>query len=155
MCGERGRAALNNGAKMLKEIPAEILVLIPNGIENFVPSCVVCKRPVPARRATSRSKNTCSNNCNAVLQMFRRWNLFRRKCPTCYHPSTPEERQDFKAWRKERKQLRMKPGKPIGCKCRKESTFLRKGMEYTRPAVICPMHQKDNTPSLDNAPSVP
>ena len=86
--------------------------LIPEGIENFVPSCVVCRQPVPSRRATGRSKDTCSPACQKVLRKFREYNLKRTRCPACYHPSTPSERQDFIAWRKARGDRREGRGRP-------------------------------------------
>ncbi len=90
----------------------EINPLIPNGIENFVPSCIVCRNPVPLKRATGRAKDTCSPECQKVRQAYRRWVVRRTKCPNCYHPSTPEERADFLRWRKDRGMLREKGGRP-------------------------------------------
>ncbi len=90
----------------------EINPLIPNGIENFVPSCIVCRSPVPAKRATGRSKDTCSPECHKVRQAYRKWVIRKSKCPNCYHPSTPEERRDFLRWRKDRGQIREHGGRP-------------------------------------------
>lgn len=90
----------------------EINPLIPDGIENFVPSCIVCRKPVPAKRATGRSKDTCSAECHKVRQAYRKMVIRNSKCPNCYHPSTPEERRDFVRWRKDRGQIREKGGRP-------------------------------------------
>jgi len=86
--------------------------LIPNGIENFVPRCVVCTNPVPAKRATGRSKDTCGPECHKVLRAYRQHVLKSTKCPACYHPSTPAERKEFIAWRKMRGDRRQSVGRP-------------------------------------------
>jgi hypothetical protein len=86
--------------------------LIPDGIENFIPSCVVCRKPVPRKRATGRSKNTCSPECNTVLRKFRKHVVDSSYCPTCYHPSTPQERREMILWRKHRGDLREGRGRP-------------------------------------------
>ena len=86
--------------------------LIPYGIEKFVPSCVVCKQPVPKKRATGRSKDTCGPECHKVLRQYRKFVLESSHCPACYHPSTPEQRRDFIAWRKARGDRRHSVGRP-------------------------------------------
>jgi hypothetical protein len=95
------------------EVPT-VNPLIPDGIDKFVPSCVVCRNPVPAKRATGRSKDTCSPECNKVLRQYRKHVLVSTRCPACYHPSTPEERREFIQWRKwrgDRRERRGRPGK--------------------------------------------
>ena|ERR1700733_10407557 len=99
-----------------KPLAPEILTLIPNGIENFCPHCIVCTSPVPASRARGRSKDTCSPACHAVRQLYRRFVVQTSKCIACFHPATPEERADFKEWRKDRGHLRRKTGKPLKLK---------------------------------------
>ena len=99
-------------ASVKKSQSPEVLALIPDGIEKFIPRCIVCTNLVPSKRRTSRSKSTCSPACLTVLQMFRRHVLTSAKCIACYHPSTPEERIEFKAWRRARGELREKPGRP-------------------------------------------
>jgi hypothetical protein len=86
--------------------------LIPNGIENFIPRCIVCTSPVPAKRATSRSKDTCGPECHKVLRAYRKHVLKSTKCPACYHPSTPAERKEFQNWRKARGDRRHSVGRP-------------------------------------------
>jgi len=103
---------LQNVATVTTPAPLSFNPLIPEGIEKFVPSCVVCKAPVPKKRATSRSKDTCSKECQAVLRAYRKFNIESRYCPSCYHPSTPEERKEFRLWRKHRGDLRERPGRP-------------------------------------------
>jgi hypothetical protein len=106
---------------MPKILPPEVLALIPNGIENFVPRCIVCGSNVPLSRARSRSRDTCSPPCATVKQIYRRWLLQTTKCIACYHPSTPAERDDFRQWRKERRGARKK-GRPKGKKILDNST---------------------------------
>lgn len=81
-------------------------------ISQFTPRCIVCTQPVPRRRATSRSKETCSPECAGVLRAFKKFNILARRCPTCWHPSTPAEREEFKAWRRSTGKLRDRAGKP-------------------------------------------
>lgn len=86
--------------------------LIPNGIEQLILRCVVCSNEVPRKRATGRSRNTCSKECNAVYRSFRTYLVRSMRCPACYHPSTPDERKDFREWRKNRGDIRAKKGRP-------------------------------------------
>jgi hypothetical protein len=76
--------------------------LLPDGIEGLKLRCVICTTEVPARRATSRSKDTCGPECGQVLRDWKKYNILRRRCPTCYHPSSVKEREEFKLWRKSR-----------------------------------------------------
>ena len=76
--------------------------LLPDGIEGLKLRCVICTKEVPARRATSRSKDTCGPECGQVLRDWKKYNILRRRCRTCYHPSSPKEREEFKLWRKSR-----------------------------------------------------
>jgi hypothetical protein len=92
--------------------PQEVSALIPNGIEAFQPKCCVCGDDVPRRRATGRSKHTCKPACQQVMQLFKKHNVFTTRCKTCFHPSTPKEREDFKAWRRTRGELREGRGRP-------------------------------------------
>lgn len=89
-----------------------VLALIPDGIENFVPHCIVCTQPVSLKRARGRSKDTCSPECHAVRQMYRKWVMQTSKCLACLHPSTPQERQEFRDWRRFRGDLRRTKGRP-------------------------------------------
>lgn len=99
-----------------KPLSPEVLALIPNGIENFVPRCIVCTNPVPPKRARGRSKDTCCQTCQIVRQLYRKWVLVSSKCVACFHPSTPAERQNFIEWRKERGEIRRKMGRPTAKK---------------------------------------
>ena len=90
----------------------EVAALIPDGIDKFVPRCVVCTKPVPANRARGRSKDTCGPDCHAVLRLYRKFTVQTSKCIACYHPSTEAERLDFKRWRQARGKLREFTGRP-------------------------------------------
>lgn len=81
-------------------------------IEFFVPSCVVCRSPVPPERAQGRSRDTCSETCAAIWKLYQEHVLANSRCPRCYHPSTPEERRDFHLWRIERGDLHERRGRP-------------------------------------------
>lgn len=100
-----------NDGPLIKGEP-EINPLIPNRIENFTPYCIVCKQPVPKKRATGRSKDTCGPECHKVLRKYRKYVLESSHCPACYHPSTPEQRREFIAWRKARGDRRESLGRP-------------------------------------------
>lgn len=61
--------------------------------------CQVCGEQIAPERAKKRS-NTCANKeCINALRRFRLNILQMGKCPHCYHPSTPEEWAEFRAWR--------------------------------------------------------
>ena len=79
---------------------------------DFRPHCIVCTTQVPERRARSRNKDTCSPECHKILTAYRKKLIFESRCPACYHPSTPEQRADYIAWRKERGHVRQKAGRP-------------------------------------------
>lgn len=97
--------------KVEDEVPGQN-PLIPDGIENFIPSCVVCKGEVPAKRRTSRSKETCGPECYKVLRAYKKHVNEKNKCPNCRHPSTPVERKEFLLWRKAAGQIRDVRGRP-------------------------------------------
>lgn len=92
---------------------AQVLAMVQQfGIESFVPHCVVCRQAVPPKRASSRSKDTCSKECHAVLRAYRKHMIASRYCVSCYHPSTPAERKEFISWRKARGDRRPTGGRP-------------------------------------------
>lgn len=114
---QKAESTAANVAVIDEQVTAPITVewinpLIPNGIENLQLRCVICGEFVPAKRATSRSKFTCSPECRAVLLQFQKYQLQKKCCPACYHPSTPQEREEFKKWRKARGDVREKRGNP-------------------------------------------
>lgn len=98
--------------QLVKLDEAQRAALLPNGIEGFVPRCVVCGSTVPLKRARGRSKDTCKAECHAVLREYRKFVIYSSRCPTCYHPSTPQERAEFIAWRKARGDRRNGRGRP-------------------------------------------
>lgn len=89
----------------MKPMPPEMLELVPNGIENLVLRCIVCTTPLPRSR---RRFGTClpERPCQKILTRFRRYCVGLTKCVACLNPSTPEEREDFKKWRRSRHELK-------------------------------------------------
>jgi hypothetical protein len=57
---------------------------------------------MPAHRARNSKYTTCGKDCQIELRKFRRHQLWLKHCPSCLHPSTPEQREDFKRWQTER-----------------------------------------------------
>lgn len=64
--------------------------------------CVMCSTEVPLERKRKRSV-TCSDDCSKKRGNYLRERKELRKCKYCNQPSTPEERDDFRAWRRDRK----------------------------------------------------
>lgn len=64
--------------------------------------CVVCANEVPLERKKKRSV-TCSEDHQRIRKNHLRASKELKKCKYCNQPATPEERADFKAWRRERK----------------------------------------------------
>jgi hypothetical protein len=94
---------------MLKPLAPEVLALIPEGIENLTLSCTVCRGPLPSSR---RTVGDHAGACHKVRTLFRRYQIKLKHCIACLHPSTPAEREEFKAWRRARGQLRATGGRP-------------------------------------------
>jgi predicted nucleic acid-binding Zn ribbon protein len=63
-------------------------------------SCVVCQKEIPAERDRHRAV-TCSSECKKALNAHRRKRNYDKVCQICFRPSTPEEREMFKRWRRE------------------------------------------------------
>ena len=79
---------------------------------QFRPSCVICRNPVPEKRSHGRYRETCSPECLTTWRRFRAYIIASTRCPSCYHPSTPDEREDFRKWRRFRGELHSKSGRP-------------------------------------------
>jgi hypothetical protein len=92
-----------------KPLPAEVLALIPDGIEKLILRCVVCGLGLPASR---RAVGDHAGACHKVRVLHRRYMIQLSKCISCLHPSTPAEREDYKAWRKSRGDIRQTGGRP-------------------------------------------
>jgi hypothetical protein len=70
---------------------------------DYVPVfCVVDGKPVPEDRKRRRSI-TCSVECAHTRNNYLRARKELRACKYCAVPSTVEQREDFKAWRRERR----------------------------------------------------
>lgn len=67
--------------------------------------CVVCTNPIPEGR-NRRQTATCSEKCKNRLDTIRAHQKASKRCPACLHPSTPEERAEFRAWRAQRGDIR-------------------------------------------------
>ena len=63
--------------------------------------CTICGNPIPEERARLQTA-TCSEPCKNKLDVIRAHQRASKKCPACLHPSTPEERAEFRAWRVDR-----------------------------------------------------
>jgi hypothetical protein len=101
---------------MPKSLAPEVLALIPDGIQEFIPRCVVCTSAVPSNRRSGITRHTCSPPCQKVWTLFRGYLLSTRKCVACLHPATPGERAEYREWRRSRGDLRQKKGRPTGQK---------------------------------------
>jgi hypothetical protein len=101
---------------MSKPLAAEVLALIPEGIEKLVLRCVVCGGPLPSSR---RTVGDHAGACHKVRTLYRRYVIQLTKCIACLHPATREEREAFKQWRVSRGDLR---GRGNRCGGRKAST---------------------------------
>lgn len=67
--------------------------------------CVICRKQIDPKRAT-RPTATCSEVCKNRLDTIKANQRKARKCPHCLHPSTPEEREQFRLWRADRGEVR-------------------------------------------------
>lgn len=102
---------------MAKLLDPEILALVPNGIENVVLYCTVCKGELPTNR---RAYGHHAGVCHKVVIMHRRYVISLTKCISCLHPSTPQERADFNSWRKSRGDRNQRGGRVKGQKYSKK-----------------------------------
>lgn len=124
--------------------------------------CQVCGETIPDEKAKRRS-NTCGKKeCVNALRRFRSALLNSGKCPSCYHPSTPEEWQRYQRWRRwEAKQTDttldelMKSGRGQGPKLRSVTRKLIAGLELAlkvteeRRRVILEQGMLKNASGLD------
>lgn len=67
--------------------------------------CQICTQPIPEKRKT-RSTSVCSEKCKNKLDGIRQRQRASRKCPLCLHPSTPQERAEYREWRVSRGDLK-------------------------------------------------
>lgn len=65
-------------------------------VRNF---CVFDGKPIPAERV-KRNAVTCSQGCADAIIRQRMLLMEQSECKYCRRPSTPEERESFKHWRK-------------------------------------------------------
>lgn len=86
--------------------------------EDQLPHCIICKKRIEQLRAQRQARGggtqgngaapTCSQQCKDAYRKFRLNVLRRQRCPSCNHPSTPEEWASYRQWRIEN-QGRLKP----------------------------------------------
>ena len=67
--------------------------------------CTICRAPIEEKRAR-RQTATCGEPCKDRLDAVRKEQRRNTKCPSCLHPSSPEEREEFRLWRATRGDLR-------------------------------------------------
>ena len=74
--------------------------------------CAVCTGPLPPKRAYARTRYTCSPECRNTLRAFQKLVVDAKYCHVCMRPSTPEEREEFKRFRRSKGQLKGERGRP-------------------------------------------
>lgn len=84
---------------------------IPIEIE---PKCMVCMKTMPLNRARNSDITTCSPECAKIMRSWRAHQKWIKQCPSCLHPSTLEQREEFKRWRMGRGDIQWigKDGRP-------------------------------------------
>lgn len=61
--------------------------------------CIFDAKPIPMERL-KRNAVTCSNECAKAIERQRMLLMEQTECKYCRRPSTPEERESYKEWRK-------------------------------------------------------
>lgn len=93
-------------------------------------SCAVCNGPLPPKRAYSRTRYTCSPECRQKLKAFQKQVVDAKYCRVCMRPSTPEEREQFKAFRRSTGELKGERGRPPVKRTKLLEDALRQAMYY-------------------------
>lgn len=88
---------LDDGPPLIEPTP-QLPKLTPEELAAFRPKCAYCGDTIDVERV-KRRKRTCSDYHTKLLTQYRRYQWSMMRCPSCYRPSTPEERKEFKAWR--------------------------------------------------------
>jgi hypothetical protein len=94
------RTGLDDGPPLPERTPP-LPKLSTLELEHFRPKCAYCGGEIDADRARKR-KRTCSDEHTRLFAQFRRYLWSMTRCPSCYRPSTPEERKEYKQWRAHR-----------------------------------------------------
>jgi hypothetical protein len=71
-------------------------ILTLDQVRNY---CVFDGKPIPAERV-KRNAVTCSKECAKAIERQRMLLMEQTECKYCRRPSTPEERESYKQWRK-------------------------------------------------------
>lgn len=125
---------------MPKVIPPEVLALAPNGFEHFFLRCVVCGLELPSSR---RAYGHHAGACSKTYKLFCRFLISRKKCLACQQPATPEERAEFKAWRRSRGDIGDRPGKVKGKKYPKKTLDNPEGDSGTPDIALCDAKERE------------
>jgi len=73
--------------------------------------CVICTDPIPEARMRRRAVTCCQEHSTLADQIRRELRrTSAQKCRLCSRPVTPEEIEEFREWRRAKKQL-AKPGR--------------------------------------------
>lgn len=103
---------------MRKLIENIVTPLMPEGLAKFVPNCSVCPNKIPVRRLTGSGRDykrlTCCQECERIYRLARGYRTQQTVCIKCRKPTTPQEAEEFIAWRKHRGDIRDKGGRPAG-----------------------------------------
>jgi len=74
--------------------------------------CVVCTTPIPETRKWDAI--TCSKECTKIRKDYGRSRVDEKQCRYCQRPSTPEERDNYMAWRRAMKKATKETGDGAG-----------------------------------------
>lgn len=101
---------------------------------DLKPHCMVCPNELPFARALNYDIRTCSPECAAIFKKWRNHQKWRRHCPSCLHPSTPEQREEFRRWRTNRgdRQGDKAEGRPANKKAAALATVLGEAREWVQ-----------------------
>ena len=93
-------------------------------------SCAVCRGPLPPKRAYARTRYTCGPECRVALRAFQKLVIDAKYCHVCMRPSTPEEREEFKRFRRSKGQLKGERGRPPVKRTKLLEEALRQAIYY-------------------------
>jgi hypothetical protein len=77
------------------------------------PKCMVCGDDIPLPRSRDSRHSTCSKDCHDLLKKYRKQVDNLKYCPSCLHPNTPEQREEFRKWRMDRGDKKSHNGRPF------------------------------------------
>jgi hypothetical protein len=92
---------------MIDEERLKALLADPSSIKLH---CMICGEPMQAARARDSKRKTCSPECYKALKAFYKLQLWLRRCPSCLHPSSPRQRDE---WREIALHLGLRKGRRV------------------------------------------